>query len=149
MVLQRYTTPLLLLFLYAFHRSQASSVMDLSEDYKLSDSYNSDQFSNLLNLAETQDDVIAMIAVEGGEIVAEYYEDFSPSQKFDIWSGTKSWVSLLFGIMEKEELIRVDETLGDIFPDPAVWKDVEDADLRRDITVEYLLQMRAGLSMPK
>jgi CubicO group peptidase (beta-lactamase class C family) len=62
---------------------------------------------------------------------------------------SKAWSALQIGVMEFNGLISVDETLGDIFSDPTAWAQSVDADARKNITLEYLLQMRAGLTMPE
>jgi len=55
----------------------------------------------------------------------------------------------MFGVMEKEGLISITNTLEDIWPDPDIWAQAEDSDARKNITIEHLLQMRAGLTMPE
>lgn len=62
---------------------------------------------------------------------------------------TKAWSALMFGIMEKEDLISIDETLEDIWTDPDIWAQADNSDVRKNITIEHLLQMRAGLTMPE
>ena len=37
--------------------------------------------------------------------------------------------------------------MGDIWPDESVWTNVTDAEDRKKISIEGLLQMRAGLNM--
>lgn len=60
---------------------------------------------------------------------------------------TKSWGTLAYGIMEREGLIY--ETLGDIWPEESVWEYTENAEARQNIPLEYLLKMRAGITMPE
>lgn len=55
----------------------------------------------------------------------------------------------MFGIMEKEGIISLNETLEDIWPDPDVWAQADNPEARKNITMEHLLQMRAGLTMPE
>ena len=62
---------------------------------------------------------------------------------------TKVWSALLYGVMEREGLISVKDTLGDVWTDPDVWAQADNAEARKNITIEYLLQMRTGLTMPE
>lgn len=142
---------LMFLVVVAAHDENEGQLIDLSvPDYEIADSYNSATYSNLLNVAMHQNsDVNAMVALEHGQMVVEYHDDDFSFQKFDLWSGTKAWTALLFGVMEQEGLIRMHDTLGDIFSNASVWDTVEDAEVRKNITIKHFLQMRAGLSMPR
>ena len=63
---------------------------------------------------------------------------------------TKAWSALAFGVMERDGLISVEnETLGDIWPEESVWEYTENAEARMNIPLEYLLKMRAGITMPE
>jgi len=68
---------------------------------------------------------------------------------FHLWSMTKAWSALMIGILEREGRISINETLGDIWTDPDVWAEAEQSDDRQNITIEHVLQMRAGLTMPE
>ena len=67
-----------------------------------------------------------------------------------IFSGTKSWTSLLIGLLVDDGLLSVDQTLGEIFPDDVAWTDVTDGseDFRKNVTIEELLTMTSGLLDP-
>lgn len=105
--------------------------------------------AEVLSLAQQEDDINGVMALENGKVVIEYADDdFRVDQQFAIWSGTKSWIALLFGIMEGDGLISVNETLWDIWPNETIWENVKDSELRKKTTIESILQMRAGLKMP-
>lgn len=114
-----------------------------------SELYNSNTGAEaVLELAENEPEIRGLVVVEQGEIVAEYYRDgIEPSTLSPIHSCTKSWISLLLGVMEKNGLISLNETLGDIWPDNNTWKNVDHADYRRSVNIESLLTMTAGLKM--
>ena len=100
--------------------------------------------------AALQDPLVrAVIVLEDGDIVSSYYrDDVDPKRGFfNVHSVTKSWMSLLLGIMVKEGLLSLDETLSDIFPDDNAWADVIDGsiDFRKSVTVEEMLTMTSGL----
>ena len=110
-------------------------------------------------IAEAEPDINSFIALECGKVVAEYGDVSKIRHLFSI---TKSWTGLLFGVMEKEGLISsLDETLEDIWPDPAIWENVAnitkesfnetDAHLqmRKNTTLLQLVQMQAGFDMPE
>ncbi|KAL7449470.1 hypothetical protein ACHAWC_001528 [Mediolabrus comicus] len=93
----------------------------------------------------------AAIVVENGKVVSSYYrKDITPSDASPIFSGTKSWASLLIGLLVDDGLLSVDQTLGEIFPDDVAWTDVTDGseDFRKNVTIEELLTMTSGLLDP-
>lgn len=141
---------LLLLLLLRQFCYCASELLDLSGTYARSPDYNdSEMAKNLTDLASDRMDVGGLLALEDGRIVAEYYgRIFSDSTRFPLWSGTKSWTGLLFGVMQREGLLDVSETLWDIWPNQTLWDMVEDGELRKQTTIESILQMRAGFRMP-
>jgi CubicO group peptidase (beta-lactamase class C family) len=56
------------------------------------------------------------LVLEHGKIVAEYArDDVDPNDFYQVWSTTKSWMSMLFGFAVEEGLIGLGETLGEIF----------------------------------
>jgi CubicO group peptidase (beta-lactamase class C family) len=93
------------------------------------------------------------LVLEQGLKVAEYYNpaynNMTNTTIKDLFSINKSFTGLCFGIMEKQGLIQLSETLGDIWPssylsDSRVWGDVTDATLRQSITIESLLTQTSG-----
>ena len=128
---------------------QQTCVQDLAQPYEYNDFQTSDA-EEIIELAKNESSVAGFVALECGKVVAEYYrENLTDSFLFHCWSMTKSWSALLFGVMEKEGLLSVQETLGDIWPNETVWANVSDAEARKQITIESILQMRGGLSVPE
>jgi CubicO group peptidase (beta-lactamase class C family) len=76
------------------------------------------------------------MVLEGGKIVASYVrEGVDGDALFDAYSTTKSWMSMLVGILVDEGKLTVNTTLGDIFKNQTVWAAVNDVDFRKAITV--------------
>ena len=148
---QRFSSLLLLGFLCSCANRVAALVDLSSPSYEYSESpHDNDTITALLELASSRKDINAMLALEHGKIVAEYYDkEFESTHNFALWSGTKSWTSLLFGILEQQGFLDVGETLWNIWPDPNIWESIEDKEERSNIIIESMLQMRAGLKMPK
>jgi len=90
------------------------------------------------------------MVLENGKIVAEYVRgDVDPNVPYQIWSSTKSVMGLLIGMAVQEGMLKVDDTLGDIFPDDTgAWINVTDVDFRKAVSVEELLMMSSGLVLP-
>jgi len=125
-------------------------IIDLSQDIPQDDAAMSSSPGALaIQQAALQDPFTrSAIVIEDGDIVASYYrDDVDPNEDFPVHSVTKSWTSLLFGIMIDNGLLSLDETLGDIFPSSKAWSDVTDGsiDFRKSITVEEMLTMTSGL----
>ena len=77
-------------------------LIDLSQPYERVD-LGTDEVKEMLEMAENDDNVHAFIALECGKVVAEYYD--AKAKKEDplhLFSITKAFSSLLYGIMEKE-----------------------------------------------
>jgi len=121
---------------------------DLSKPYPVSDEEHP-LAAPMRAIAETEPDVNGYIALECGKVVAEYYDTGKdPESLFQLRSITKTWNGLLLGVAVREGLIDPQETLGEIWPDPQDWEGIRDAELRQSITVEQVLQMRGGFTMP-
>ena len=87
-------------------------------------------------------DVRAFLVVVDGETVVERYDASSPADSHDVFSVTKSVMSVLIGIaLEEGHLTSVDQTLAELLPDYAPVMDPEVA----GITLEQVLTMMAGL----
>jgi CubicO group peptidase (beta-lactamase class C family) len=79
----------------------------------------------------------SLLVIYKGQIVAEEYaEGFDKSSRLLGWSMTKSIVSTMYGIMQRKDMINIDEAV-----DIEEWKN----DDRKNITYNNLLQMNSGL----
>ena len=125
----------------------APPILDLSQPYVKSSTYPTPEGQELIEIAKNEEDIYAFVALECGKVVAEYGNVETDIRH--LFSVTKSWSGLLLGVMEKEGLISLDETLGDVFTDEEVWADVEDAEERKQVTIEETVQMRGGFFMPE
>merc|ERR1712136_721794 len=91
------------------------------------------------------------LVLENGKIVTEYYrDDVEENETYQAWSVTKSFTSMLVGLMIDEELLALDTTLGEIFPQPDAWSDITDnsTDFRKDVTIEGIITHTSGLKTP-
>jgi len=127
----------------------SKNITDLSQSFAQAELYNLNTGAEaIFAFAENEPEIRGLVVLEKGEIVAEYYRDsIERSTLSPINSCTKSWIGLLFGVMEKNGLISLNETLGDIWPDSNTWKNVDHADYRRSVNIHSLLTMTAGLKM--
>jgi CubicO group peptidase (beta-lactamase class C family) len=89
----------------------------------------------------------ALVVARGDCLVYEYYRsDLTPETRSPIYSVTKSLLSILVGIAVDAGYLRLDEKLGEIFPEAAE----NSVDPRvKDVTVRDLLTMTAGLDMTR
>ncbi|KAL9179786.1 hypothetical protein ACHAXT_007756 [Thalassiosira profunda] len=125
------------------------SVVDLSRDLVDDTSRTSTGALEFARIASSDPLLRAAVVLENGKVVAKYYRgdpQVDPDTPNQVWSTTKSWTSLLIGLLVDEGKLSVEETLGDIFTDEAVWADVADA--RKNITVHEMLTMSSGLHTP-
>ena len=91
------------------------------------------------------------MVIENGSIVSSYIrDDADPNETLQTNSVTKSWMSLLIGILVEDGLLSLDTTLGEIFTDDEEWSDVTDGstDFRKGVTIEELLTMTSGFVGP-
>jgi CubicO group peptidase (beta-lactamase class C family) len=86
-----------------------------------------------------------LVVARGDCLVYEYYRsDLTPETRSPIYSVTKSLLSILVGIAIDAGYLRLDEKLGEIFPEAAE----SSVDPRvRDVTVRDLLTMTAGFDV--
>ena len=151
--------PILLLLLHIITAAKAqqscSSIVDLSQTYfDEADDFNANEDSTkLLDLvqsdAASNDQVYSYLVLENGQKIAEYYNEAlnaTVDTNHDVYSITKSWTGLLFGIMIDQGQISLDQKVGDIWSYPdEVWSSVDDeAEEVKDITVDQLLSMTSG-----
>ena len=138
------------LFLKASCPVQAATLpIDLSVDFEQAPLYNANEGSDvLIDYAQTQPDIKGFIVIENGEVVSEYYDDSHDETTLgEIWSCTKSWTSLFFGMLEKEGLISTSDRLVDV-RDGGFWNNVGDAFYRKELPIDLILTMTAGLRTP-
>ena len=100
------------------------------------------------------------IVLEKGKVVAKYIrDDVDENEPHHVWSVTKSWTSLLIGMLIESGDLSLNETLKDIFDKRSTRKafnntnaftDVSDdtTKFRENVTVEELLTMTSGLISP-
>jgi CubicO group peptidase (beta-lactamase class C family) len=127
--------------------AKSTPVVDLSQEFPHDPFYNQNKGAEaLIKYASSQPEIHAFLLLQHVEIVAEYYDPlFDESTQFFTWSCTKSWLSLLFGIMQDEGDIEVTVALGEIWPDDYVWNGIRDGEARKAITIESLLTHTSGL----
>ena len=94
--------------------------------------------------------VASAIVAKNGEIVAEYYDGTNRDKTEHLFSSTKSVISILFGLMEEEGFINLDDRLVDIWPieeeeNRVLWNKIEDSEYKRNIKIESLLTHTSGL----
>ncbi len=93
----------------------ANDVIDLSADLETGNLVNPGAAA-ITATANAFPEIRTALVLEHGKIVAEYArDDVDPSDLFQVWSTTKSWMSMLFGFAVKDGLVDLEETLGEIF----------------------------------
>jgi len=129
-------------------------IIDLSQDFPQDTAaMTSSPGAAAIQQAASKDPLIrAAIVLEHGDIVASYHrDDVDPNETtFQVFSTTKSWTSLLIGMLVEDGLLSLNETLGDVFPNTDAWADVTDGstDFRKNVTIEEMLTMSSGLISP-
>jgi CubicO group peptidase (beta-lactamase class C family) len=98
--------------------------------------------SNADSLGRKYPSLRALVVARGDCLVYEYYRsDLAPETRSRVYSVTKSLLSILVGIAIDAGYLRLDEKLGEIFPEAAE----SPVDPRvRDVTVRDLLTMTSG-----
>ncbi len=129
--------PLVTLFLPA-------AIVDLSQPWAAAPGYNvNDAAKNLTAAVNTY--TRSYLLLKGGKKVAEYYRSgTSETTTSDMWSVTKSWSSLLIGMLS----LSVTSTLETILPATTNWAAVTDQAAKKAMTLENLLTMTSGLVDP-
>jgi len=97
------------------------------------------------NAAELET-IYSLLVIKNGHLVAErYFNEGSVEQKDRLQSVTKSYTSALVGIaLEQGYLSSIDQKMLDFFPEVA--DQITDS-RKEQITIQHLLQMRAGISL--
>jgi CubicO group peptidase (beta-lactamase class C family) len=106
-------TAILVPLLFSF--IAANDVIDLSVDLETGNLVNPGAAA-ITATATAFSEIRTALVLEHGKIVAEYArDDVDPNDFYQVWSTTKSWMSMLFGFAVEEGLIGLGETLGEIF----------------------------------
>jgi len=117
------------------------------EDWEIStpveQSLDSTLVSELYFNAAKVETIYSLLVVKNGYLIAEkYFHEGSVDQKARLQSATKSFTSALVGIaLYQGYLTSVDQKMMEFFPELA--DDIKDP-RKNDITIQQLLQMRAG-----
>ena len=93
------------------------AVPDLSQPFVQYPHFNHNACSQkLIELAEKEPEVKGMVVLENDKIVTEYYKAGENERtRSPIWSRTKAFTALILGVMIKDGLLSLEETLGDVF----------------------------------
>ena len=149
MLLHASAAALLLLILLPLVVVVQGRTTDLSVEFD--ESLNNPGAAQIAVTASNFSEIRTALVLEHGTIVADYVrEDVDPTAPFQVWSTTKSWMSLLIGIMVEDNLIDLNETLGEIFTDDAVWNNVNETEraFKQNVTIWEMLTMSSGLVDP-
>ncbi len=130
-------------------------IVDLSKDLLPAENYNNNNGSSfLLNITKSKyPQVLSYVVLENSLKVAEYYNSEQRINKTTLhhaYSVTKSWASLLIGILVSMGKVSLSDKLQDIWPSNStdVWADVRYASYLKNVTVEELLTMTSGCRDP-
>jgi hypothetical protein len=140
---------LVLLSSACVHTATAIKIHDLSQPYEKAP-VPFPEADDLKQIADEEFWWNGYLALECGQVVAEQYDQVVADEttKKNLYSVTKSWTGLLFGVMHHEGIIQVNETLWDIFPNETIWENMTDVELRKEITIDMILRMSTGLQVP-
>ena len=130
-----------------------ASIVDLSAELQYSDQHNvSPGAEALLDAIDSSSESIRTVLIlEHGKIAMSYIrDDIDASAPYSIYSATKSWMSLIVGMLIDEGSLSLDETLGDVFDsdDSSIWPNVKEAEYMQSVTIEELMTMTSGLADP-
>ena len=125
-------------------------LVDLSQDLQTSASLNESPGAAAVNEVSAADPLIrASLVMEHGKIVSEYIrEDVNPEEPFPVWSTTKSFISLLIGFMIQDNVLSLNDTLGQVFTSDDAWTNVTEVEFRQNVTIWEMLTMSSGLVLP-
>ena len=130
-----------------------ASIVDLSAELQYSDHHNVSPGAEALldAIDSSSDNIRTVLVLEHGKIAMSYVrDDIDASDLYSIYSATKSWMSLIVGMLIDEGSLSLDETLGDVFDsnDRSIWPNVAEAEYMQSVTIEELLTMTSGLTDP-
>lgn len=126
--------------------------LDLSLEWVEDAMYNANQGADQLREhAQGTYHIEGFVAIQEGRVMAEYYRTgVEQTDLHQLWSCTKTWVSLLVGNLVLNNQLELNMTLADIWPPShAMWQNVTSADEKQLITLESLLTMTSGLTDPQ
>ena len=138
----------------ALSNTTTPRIIDLSQDFPQDElAMTSSPGAAAIQQVAPQDPLIrAAIVLEHGDVVASYHRDdvYPNETMFHVFSTTKSWTSLLLGMLVDDGKLSLDETLGAVFPNNDAWANVTDgsAEFRKNVTIEEMLTMTSGLISP-
>ena len=121
-----------------------AAVVDLSKELEVDESaVSSSPGSMAINDYASSNPLIrTMMVLQDGKVVAKYVrEDVDENVPNDTNSVTKSWTSLIMGMLIDEGKIALNSTLGSIFTDEQTWEDVPDSEIRKEVTVSQYMFM--------
>ena len=141
------STLLLLLLLAPGVVHAATTIVDLSREWeKDPDLYNQNKAYCDIQAELSPLTSIGYVVLQDGVLLAEGYVDgYDQDGQYDAWSSTKSWSTMLVGVLVDQGKLAVEETLGDIFSSEKDWTDVDQADEKKKVTLEEILTMTSGL----
>ena len=113
----------------------------IPQEWKMSDSYNSYEFSNEDRTEFEQYDPVAYLVIKDGEILyEEYWDGYSDQSLSNSFSAGKTIVSLLIGIAIDEGFIKsVDQKVKDFIPS-------FDSPENKSLSIRNVLTMSSGLN---
>ena len=89
-----------------------------------------------MELCKNVTGIRTIMVLEDGKVVAKYIrDDVDENKPFNVKSVTKSWTSLLIGMIIEEGKLSLNTTLGSIFPNESAWELSDEVDFRKSITV--------------
>lgn len=140
------------------------TIIDLSQAWSESPLYNQNQAYCLFKSQMTPGATRGFVLIQNGEVVAEAYTEGNEANGlYNAFSVTKSWTSMLIGLLVDDGILQMNETLGDIFvstveeedPTDALaisratlddpWEGVEQAAQKQAVTMEEIMTMTSGL----
>ena len=123
----------------------AANIVDLSQPWSLAGNYNQNELYCVLQ-PQVRDQIMGYVVIRDGLIVAEDYRaNNRPDDLVAVYSATKSWTSLLVGLLVDAGQLELNTTLGDVWEDDAVWNDIVNAEDKKNLTVFELLTFTSGL----
>jgi CubicO group peptidase (beta-lactamase class C family) len=133
-------------FLFLLQTRLANAIVDLSQPWILSANYNKNELYCTLQAA-MGNNIVGYLVIQEGEVVAEgYAKNTTASDLYPAFSATKSWSSMIMGLLFDAGKLQLDTTLGQVFADDSIWLDIIDAEAKKTLTMEELLTFTSGLS---
>jgi CubicO group peptidase (beta-lactamase class C family) len=139
-----------LLVLYCFVallEEAGATVTDLSSAWTEGSLYNQNKAYCTIQANLNPSTTIGYVVIQNGQLLAEAYTAGNDQNgKYDAWSVTKSWSTMIIGYMVALGQVATNETLNDIFNQDSDWIGVEQVAEKKTITLEELLTMTSGLT---